>query len=248
MNSRSRMLLDFYLTAKEQVIVAGFAREIDAVDWARVDLTEEVFLGESAWVVLCSGFRASVVRDRFSGVSSAFLGWSSATEISTRRDECIRDGLRHFNSTRKLSAIADIAAVAAVTGVERIRALNGEELVAFCAGLPFVGPITAYHLAKNLGADVAKPDRHLTRLAKDLGFQQVSEMCAGLAALSNDRVSIVDSVLWRSAVIRQSSHAADQNTRVGDSRMIRLTAMPRSRSSSLRMLKGRRECRCAGTE
>jgi len=35
---------------------------------------------------------------------------------------------------------------------------------------PYIGGVTAFHLAKNLGADLAKPDRHLSRLAAAQGF------------------------------------------------------------------------------
>ena len=36
----------------------------------------------------------------------------------------------------------------------------------FLESLPWIGPVTRYHLAKNLGADEAKPDVHMERLAR----------------------------------------------------------------------------------
>jgi hypothetical protein len=68
--------------------------------------------------------------------------------------------------------------------------------LAYCAKLPWIGPITKYHLAKNLGVDVAKPDVHLLRLAKVEG-NTVVDMCERLAKQTGYKVSTVDSVLWR---------------------------------------------------
>jgi endonuclease III len=69
--------------------------------------------------------------------------------------------------------------------------------LAVLAELPFIGRITAAHLAKNLGYPVAKNDRHLSRLASVLGFVEAQHLCESISALSGDSISIVDTVLWR---------------------------------------------------
>jgi hypothetical protein len=57
------LLAVLYLTAKERVIEAGFADEIDWQEEVSLeDLDESTFLRESAWVVLSSGFRETVLR------------------------------------------------------------------------------------------------------------------------------------------------------------------------------------------
>lgn len=68
--------------------------------------------------------------------------------------------------------------------------------LAFCATLPWIGPVTKFHLAKNLGVDVAKPDVHLERLAKAEGISVVA-MCMRLAKQTGYRVTTIDSILWR---------------------------------------------------
>lgn len=68
--------------------------------------------------------------------------------------------------------------------------------LAFCATLPWIGPVTMYHLAKNLGVDVAKPDVHLERLAKAEGLTVVA-LCRRLARQTGYKVSTIDSILWR---------------------------------------------------
>ena len=68
--------------------------------------------------------------------------------------------------------------------------------MAYCAGLPWIGPVTKFHLAKNLGLDFAKPDVHLARLAA-AERTTVDELCERLAAQTGYRVTTIDSVLWR---------------------------------------------------
>jgi hypothetical protein len=46
--------------------------------------------------------------------------------------------------------------------------------------------------------NVAKPDRHLERIAERTG-ETVADLCARLAAVSGDRIATVDYVLWRAA-------------------------------------------------
>ena len=62
--------------------------------------------------------------------------------------------------------------------------------------LPWIGPITQHHLAKNLGTDTAKPDVHLERLARrDRTTTQT--LCRRLSRGSGYRVATIDSILWR---------------------------------------------------
>lgn len=71
-----------------------------------------------------------------------------------------------------------------------------DDKLAWCASLPWIGPVTKYHLGKNLGLDVPKPDVHLERLA-DREDITVVELCERLAEESGFRVATVDTILWR---------------------------------------------------
>lgn len=68
--------------------------------------------------------------------------------------------------------------------------------VEFCKTIPWVGGITCYHLAKNFGAQVAKPDVHLQRLA-DLEGVTAQALCERLAKETGYKISTVDTILWR---------------------------------------------------
>ena len=69
--------------------------------------------------------------------------------------------------------------------------------------LPFMGPATSYHLAKNLGLDVVKPDRHLLRITDVTGYQSPYEMCCDIAKVTSDKLSVIDLVIWRFATIQR---------------------------------------------
>ena len=70
------LLASVYLNAKERVIQAGFADEIDWQEEVSLeDVDEHTFLRECAWVVLSAGFREGILRRRFQDISKAFLEW-----------------------------------------------------------------------------------------------------------------------------------------------------------------------------
>ena len=49
---------------------------------------------------------------------------------------------------------------------------------------------------KNLGWNLAKPDRHLRRLGRTYGLE-VDELCEAISKVTSDRTATVDLVLWR---------------------------------------------------
>jgi hypothetical protein len=71
-----------------------------------------------------------------------------------------------------------------------------EDKLEWCALLPWIGKTTKYHLAKNFGADVAKPDVHLQRLA-DAHGTTAHGLCADLASRTGYRIATIDVLLWR---------------------------------------------------
>lgn len=201
-NGAPAALLDVYLTAKEAVVARGFAWEIDWQAERRLDrIDESEFLRESAWTVLSAGFRETVVRRLFVPICDAFLGLQSAAVIQANRIGCRRAALEVFNNQRKIDAILDIACVVADSGFEVIRRRIQEEDVRFLQTLPYIGSITAYHLAKNLGLPVVKPDRHLQRIAKAAGFSSPRELCELISHRVGEPVQVVDVVLWRYATL-----------------------------------------------
>ena len=78
---------------------------------------------------------------------------------------------------------------------------QADDPIAALEALPWIGEVTALHLAKNLGANVAKPDVHMERLAR-AEQTTTAELCERLAQESGYRVATIDTILWRACADR----------------------------------------------
>ncbi len=202
MISQSNRLAHSYLDAKQLVISAGFAHEIDWQEDVRFDdLTEERFLREYTWVVFSSGFREAVLRRKFDGLTEAFRGLTNASEVALHRRDCRRAALRVFGHQGKVRAVLDTCKLIHMDGFSSLRNQLAAGGVEFIDRLPFMGPATSYHMAKNIGLDVVKPDRHLVRIAHGSGFESPHDFCASINAMVGDAISVVDVVVWRYATL-----------------------------------------------
>lgn len=200
---RSRMkVVENYIAAKESVIAKGFAVEIDWQDEVSFSrLAESDFLREAAWVVLSSGMRETVIRKKFLAISKAFYDWGSADLIVRNSEQCVARALEAFRHQGKIDAIIAIAQQIHTQGFESFKSCIQSEGLEFIQTLPFMGPATSYHLAKNIGLDVVKPDRHLVRVAAALGYESPKLLCEEIAESVGDRVCVVDLVIWRFATL-----------------------------------------------
>lgn len=198
----SNNLAKAYMVAKEFVVRNGFDAEIDwQEDLSFRNVSESDFLREMAWVVLSAGFRENVLRKRFSAISESFLDWSSARDIFHAKHECRTRALQVFKHEKKIDSILRTSELTAQIGFASLKSQIENEGVEFLKQLPFIGPVTAFHLAKNLGLEVVKPDRHLMRTAKAAGFDCPTSMCKAIAEVIAEKLSVVDLVIWRYATL-----------------------------------------------
>ena len=203
--SRLEVLASLYLQAKEYVIAAGYAPEIDWQYEVSFDnVTEGDFLREGAWVILASGIRESVVRRHFPLISGAFHNWESAKAITADSEECRARALSCFRHPGKINAILHLASTASELGYPKFRRALRQDPIEFLLQFPYLGPATARHLAKNIGLGSAKPDRHLLRVASVVGFCCPVEMCRQISELIAEPQPVVDIVIWRFATLQQS--------------------------------------------
>lgn len=197
---KKRLALDLFKRAESAVLEAGYAWEIEWQKQRRFkDFSEQDLLRESAWVILNSGFRESVIRKKFDYISLCFCDWESAAEIDRNREHCVTTALDGFGNARKLCAIARIASIIEEAGFSALQSAVREDPIPQLQKLPFIGPITSWHLAKNLGLDVAKNDRHLERIANYCGYLDAHELCDYLSEKTGQARAVVDIILWRSA-------------------------------------------------
>jgi hypothetical protein len=154
----------------------------DDIEWSeniQPPATADEFAQEAIFVICNSGMKNTIARKVFEKVIQAInAGQSAATA---------------YGHPGKAAAIDDIWRRREELLAEYLAAADKVE---FCASLPWIGQITKFHLAKNFGVDVAKPDVHLQRLADREGCT-AQQLCERLAASTGYRAATIDVVLWR---------------------------------------------------
>lgn len=192
----------FYSHAKRNVCESGYHKEIS---WQQnligKDFDESDFLKETAWVILCSGFREKVIRDKFDQISLCFYDWESAQSILKSKKNVKNNALKIFGHEKKIEAILDAARRISNEGFLNLKHHIKNDTINKLREFSYIGEVTAYHLAKNLGIDIAKPDRHLVKVAKKMGYHDVQKFCEEISKASKDPVSVVDIVIWRYCVL-----------------------------------------------
>lgn len=212
-SAKMESLAHVYFYAKNFVVKQGYFDEIEWQDGLCFDqVTESDFLKEVAWVILSGGMNENVIRRIFPALSNAFCHFASSYQIIKNRERCLLKGTGIFNNPAKLNAIIAIAHQIHSNGYDLFADKIRAQGVDFIRQLPYLGPITSFHLAKNLGINIAKPDRHLVRIAANMGFGCPIEMCKELSNLIQEKSAVIDIVFWRFANINRDylSQLSDQ--------------------------------------
>lgn len=174
----------FYLNAKLKVIQKGYANEIEIVDKRKFeDLNAEYFLNEFIFVVLSAGKSNKAVQTiskkiRDNNFDLFVIGHSGRI---TAIINAVNNHEQWFEELKTKKTVV--------------------EILDYLESKPFIGKVTKYHLARNLGVDVAKPDIHLQRLTNRFTFNSANELCEFISKATGDRIGVVDVVLWRYSTI-----------------------------------------------
>jgi hypothetical protein len=161
------------------------------------EFTETDLLRETAWVILCSGFRERIVRRVFDHISLCFCDWESASAILDADPRCRMAAMASFRNPAKLGAIVTAALQVNEQGFPAFKQAVLAAPLTELQRLPYIGPVTVRHLAKNLGLNVAKPDRHLARVSLALGFDDADQFCTAVAKVIGERRNVIDLIVWR---------------------------------------------------
>lgn len=178
--------IGIYNLIKEKLLAEGHKKDFDIFNAPRICKDSDEFFSIYTFVVCNSGMKAQIagpIYDRIiaclqqrGDISTVFghkLKVKAIKEVFLKRDELFAQFCEtQFDGT---DAILD-----------------------FCESLPHIGGITKYHLAKDLGCDVAKPDRHLVRIAGKYGMS-TEELCSAVSTATGDRIAAVDFIFWRAA-------------------------------------------------
>lgn len=169
------------------------------------DLTPEQFFTEYVWVVHATGFNAKVVGKLMPRLMEAYGDFRDLA----RADEELRGVLAVCNNPQKAKAVKlmaeklDEALLDPGWGRYKRSDLSSPELL---RRLHFIGPVTCYHLARNIGLlEFVKPDLHLVRMAAKWGYADCREMCSEIRSRHAELhgeflpLGIVDLILWYGA-------------------------------------------------
>ncbi len=173
----------------------------DELAWAKSispetfrNLRSKRFLSEYCWVVYASGFKVATVESIFPDLRTAFKNFELAYLARMRS---LKPVLDVFNNKRKANSFLEGSKLIAREGFSAFKKRLKEKGVDVLEQLPGIGPITKYHLAKNIGlVDEAKPDIWLVRAA-DACLSTVEELVAFLSVKYGLSRHTVDVILWR---------------------------------------------------
>jgi hypothetical protein len=140
-----------YLDLKEVLLNAGYDKEIAWSEAVRPPENAENFFIEYGWVVVNSGMKNQVAQkiwQRIKGALSCSLP--------------VRAVFFHPGKSKSIQEVWDRKE----EFFQEYQRQPADKLLDWLQTLPWIGQITKYHLAKNLGLDFCKPDRHLVRISR----------------------------------------------------------------------------------
>jgi len=173
-------LLKFYYMARDKILVEGYGWELEICERRTFDQTRPIdFLNEYVFVLCNAGLRNQAAQ-------KIFDAWKN-------------EGAKAINHPSKRTAIIEMSKKDDFIEMFLIKlgASTDEYKIELLSQLSWIGNVTKYHLARNIGIDCAKPDRHLIRIAEKFGYTDVQDMCKFISNNVGERIGTVDVVLWR---------------------------------------------------
>ena len=174
------------------------------------NVTNESVLRELSWIAYAGGFRYDIIRKYWPKISEAFFGFD-VTQVALLS----KDLDKHAQSICQTSGFKNLRkAKWCILNAKRIMDLDHEleeqgglrgyfvniskmdivEIInmapSMLKNLKFkgIGRTTIFHLLKNVGIDIFKPDIHVCRILHKLGLisekQSISEVCHAMCSLS----------------------------------------------------------------
>jgi hypothetical protein len=197
--------LIYYFHAKRVVYENGYFSEVYFQEKISLQmLNKSDFYREYAWVVLSSGMSEKVIKRIFENLSLVFNNWKNPVLIIKNRRKIYNRAVQIFNNHTKINALFEMAAYLCKKTCSDVVNLIQTRGAEYLMNFKFLGPATSLHLAKNLGINVAKPDRHLMRIANLFGYTCANSLCEKIASFTGEKKSVVDIVLWRYATLNKN--------------------------------------------
>lgn len=192
-------LIEFYKNAKDSVLNSEYRHEVERYEKRNFDdIDSKEFMRCYAWVVLNTGMQGDIIKNIFPEFSKCFNNWKNLEKILSNKETIESKACEIFCHKQKIDSIfKTIKIINDYKNFEEFKEWIRSDPENNLLKLPYIGDVTKYHLGRNLGFDCCKPDRHLVRLAKELKFKTPLEMCKEIQKATNDRLGVIDVVLWR---------------------------------------------------
>jgi hypothetical protein len=179
-------ICEHFIRAESRVESAGYA---DEIKWVKnippfETCTPERFFEQYIWCVLNLGVREQTMRDEY----NQFMKTLDVNII-------------HNRFKKKKQAAAQLA-------IDNFMRWYGElkcakDPVAYLQTLPLIGKTTKWHLARNIGIDCVKPDRHLLRLAAFYNYPSPTSLVKEIQVIAPEyKLGVIDLILWRDCNLR----------------------------------------------
>jgi endonuclease III len=194
-----------YFVGARKFAEANYGETITRISNTKFENLHHIsFFDEYVWCVYVSGFRASTISKIWNRLMDRYLDLDLCSESVLHDDQEIkRNAMAIFANERKVDAVIKCSHIVR----DNIRTIGWERFRNECLStpeklqeLPFIGKITCYHLARNIGLlQYVKPDVHLERMAKHWQYKSPQNMCEHLGKLNGLEPGIVDLILWYAA-------------------------------------------------
>ena len=159
------------------------------------------FFRHYAPVVLAAGYSWRNLETLSPRLNKAFIEYDYQA-IAKNPVSVFQSALEVFNHKGKVGAIVSMAERLASDDWAGLKAkLTGPNHLEEIDALPWIGAITKYHLARNIGLDYEKPDRRMCEIAGEFGYTDdtpgVFSMVRAIQEYSGERPGVIDLILWR---------------------------------------------------
>lgn len=156
--------------------------DFDDMKSLRPPKTPDEFAEEIIYIICNAGMRNLAARTIFKRCRAAVR---KGTPVSTV-----------FSHPTKSKAIEKIWREREKLHAQYLQQRTDFDRLDYLESLPWIGKATKFHAAKSFGCQVAKPDRHIVRLAK-LENSTPQLICERLAKETGHSVAEIDTILWR---------------------------------------------------
>ena len=202
-----------FYSLEKYLIESGLGTDKDSFDIIKdriknpPKLSPEEFVFEVFYVILASGFKQKIAKEKFLLIKNFICKGSKV---------CPENLLKIFGNKNKINAICKIWENKEKYCKQFYSLSDTDDKICMLSTLPYIGEITKNHIARNLGINKVKYDVWIQRLGialygndKDKENSLISKnvknscdkMFKDIALATNEPIGYIDVVLWKSCQI-----------------------------------------------